>query len=640
MTQKYSLMKVKTDFEISVNHSYAPNRLFLPYIVASKRLHNKILCFFNIFILTLYEAYYIFIYMAARFDPYRYFAHPRSPGQKQYEALRTFYMDNLPARVVADKFGYTAASFNALRQKFKTEKLSFQFTDKSGPQGSRVPNEIQQRIFEIRRTSNLSAYRIAEILSIEGNEVNPRTINRLLQKAGFPPAPRRAKLAIGETVTGAKVPQEAHLLAPGTLEGRTAECSIGGIFLFAPLIEKLGLPEVVSQAHLPGSKQIPPLQYFLSFLALKLIGKERLSQVNDLNFDQGMGLFARLNVLPKCTPISDYSYRLDPFILDRLLQSFVRQMNRHHAYRSDTINLDFHTIPHYGDESVLETHWVPTKGKRLKGALTLFAQDCESNLFQYAQADILRSEASEQIISFVKFWKKVHGKLTSTLVFDSKLTSYEHLNMLNDMGVHFITLRKRGKNLLAALDRIPHNQWQKLHLDIPKRKYKNPLVFDSIVELTGYDDKLRQIGMKGTGREHPSLLITNDFKSPVDSIVFQYAKRWRIENGIAEAVKFFSLNALSSPILIKVHFDVLMTMISHALYHFLSQKLRGFEHCRSSTIFRKFINMKADIVIESNDIIVTFPRRSHNPIIKAAQLDKIPTPISWLGNRRMIYKFR
>ncbi|HDY68225.1 hypothetical protein LCGC14_2868160 [marine sediment metagenome] len=177
---------------------------------------------------------------------------------------------------------------------------------------------------------------------------------------------------------GAKISKEAYILAPGTLEGKTAECSIGGIFLFIPLIEKLGLPEVVSQTRLPRSKQMPPLQHFLSFLALKLIGKERLSQVNDLNFDQGMGLFARLNVLPKRTPILDYSYRLDPFILDRLLQGFVRQMNRHHAYRSDTKNLDLHTIPHYGYESVLETHWVPTKGERLKGAATLFAQDCET----------------------------------------------------------------------------------------------------------------------------------------------------------------------------------------------------------------------------------------------------------------------
>jgi transposase len=640
MSQPNSFAKVKVDLRNFGEHFCPPKSPFLLYIVALSRLFDKILCFFNIFSLTNDETYCIFISMTTPFDPYRYFSHPQSSGQKQYEALRSFYVDNLPARVVADQFGYTVASFNALRQKFKTAKLSFQFTGRPGPQGSRLPKEIQERIFEIRRTHNLSAYRIAEILAIDGNEINPRSINRVLQKAGFPPAPRRAKLAIGETVTGAKVPEETHILNPDLLEGKTAECSVGGIFLFVPLIERLGLPEVVSQARLPGSKQIPPLQYFLSFLALKLMGKERLSQVNDLNFDQGIGLFAGLNVLPKCTPISDYSYRLDPFILDRLLESFVRKMNRQRAYRSDTINLDFHTIPHYGDESVLETHWVPTKGKRLKGALTLFAQDCRSTLFQYAQADILRSEASEQIISFVKFWKKVHGKLTSTLVFDSKLTSYEHLNTLNDMGIHFITLRKRGKKLLAAVDQVPHNHWGKIHLDIPKRKYKNLLIFDSIIELTGYGDKLRQIVLKGTGRDLPSFLITNDFQSPVDSLVFRYAKRWRIENGIGEAVKFFSLNALSSPVLIKVHFDVLMTMIAHALYHFFSQKLKGFEDCRPSTIFRKFINMKADVVVEGNDIIVHFPRRAHNPIIKAAQLDETPAPISWLGNRRIIYKFR
>jgi hypothetical protein len=83
------------------------------------------LCFFNILVLAFNETYVIFISMASKFDPYRYFAHPQSPGQKQYEALRSFYLDNLPARIVAEQFGYTLASFNALRQKFKTGKLSF-----------------------------------------------------------------------------------------------------------------------------------------------------------------------------------------------------------------------------------------------------------------------------------------------------------------------------------------------------------------------------------------------------------------------------------------------------------------------------------------------------------------------------------
>jgi transposase len=623
-----------------MNNRKPRHKLLILHMVFHDSNKCYILCFFNFFFLTNCETYYIFISMSNTFDPYLFFLHPRSPGQKQYEALRAFYVDKLPAKVVADCFGYTQASFNALRHKFKTGQLTFQFTEKRGPQGSRVPKELQQRIFEIRRTHNLSNYRIAEILAIEGNEIHPRTISRLLREAGFPPTPRRAKLTIGETVKGAKVPVEARILNTDSLEGANVECSVGGIFLFAPLIEYLGLPDVVTKASLPGSKQIPSLQFFLSFLALKLIGKERLSQVNDLNFDQGMGLFAGLNVLPKCTAMSDYSYRIDPFNLDRLLHGFVSQMNRKHAYRSDTINLDFHSIPHYGDEAVLETQWVPTKGKRLKGALTLFAQDCESGLFQYAQADILRSEASEQVIDFATFWKKVHGKLDSTLVFDAKLTNYNHLNALNNMHVHFITLRKKGKKLIAAMDQIPNNQWKKIHLDIPKRKYKSPSIFESTIRPSGYNGELRQITMKDNGREHPSFLMTNDFESTAESIIYRYALRWRIENGIAEAVKFFSLNALSSPILIKVHFDVLMTMIAHALYHFLSQKLRGFEQCRAQTIFRQFVNMKCQISVQGDVLVVKFSRRSHNPILKAAQLDKTAPRISWLGNRRLQFEFR
>ena len=207
------------------------------------------------------------------------------------------------------------------------------------------------------------------------------------------------------------------------------------------------------------------------------------------------------------------------------------------------------------------------------------------------------------------------------------------------MGIHFITLRRRGKKLIDAIEQIPDSRWKKVHLDIPKRKYKTPLLFESMVNLDGYDGEIRQIVMKGNGREQPSFLVTNDLDDLPESIVLRYAQRWRVENGIAEAVKFFSLNALSSSILIKVHFDVLMTMIAHALYHFMSQKLRGFEDCSAATIFRQFINMSAEILIRGEVITVKFPRRSHNPIIKAAQLDKNATSISWLGNKRLQFEF-
>ena len=52
-----------------------------------------------------------------------------------------------------------------------------------------------------------------------------------------------------------------------------------------------------------------------------------------------------------------------------------------------------------------------------------------------------------------------------------------------------------------------------------------------------------------------------------------------VANSIAEAVRFSNRNALSSLILVKIHFDVLMTLIADTLYTLLDRKLRGFEDC-------------------------------------------------------------
>ena len=99
--------------------------------------------------------------------------------------------------------------------------------------------------------------------------------------------------------------------------------------------------------------------------------------------------------------------------------------------------------------------------------------------------------------------------------------------------------------------------WKLIHIPHPKRKFPNPHVHESIISLRHYKGTLRQVVVRGNGHEKPAFLITNDFEMPLELMVGNYARRWRIENGIAEAVKFFHLNALSSPILAKVHFDVL-----------------------------------------------------------------------------------
>jgi hypothetical protein len=133
--------------------------------------------------------------------------------------------------------------------------------------------------------------------------------------------------------------------------------------------------------------------------------------------------------------------------------------------------------------------------------------------------------------------------------------------------------------------------------------------------------------MKNHAREAPTFLISNDTELPVELLVGHYARRWRVENTIAEAVSFFNLNALSSPILVKVHFDVLMTLVADTLYTLLARKLRGFEDCDAPKLFRHFIKGKGTIEVRNATVTVAFPRRAHNPILPSVPWENLPSAL-------------
>jgi len=567
-----------------------------------------------------------------------YFINPIHDWQRRYEALRASFVERLPAKAVADRFGYSTAYVHLLRHQFIHEKIDF---SEPVPEGKvarhRVNAELRKKI-RLWRERHLSAGEITQLLSEEGVEISVRTVERVLIEEGFPKLPRRSHLKIGLTVKGAEVPARSETITVKQVEGKHFDCEAAGALLFAPFIEKFNIPKIVKAAGLPGTKIIPATSYFLSFLALKLIGTERYAHMEDHAFDPGLGLFAGLNVLPKCTAMSTYSYSLDEVHLLRLQKAFVRKAHKLGLYDRNIINLDFHTVPHYGDESVLEEHWAGARGKRMKGALTLFAQDAMSKLILYTAADIQRNESDDQVLNFLSFWKGIQRGIRPTFVFDSKFTTYANLSELNNQKIKFITLRRRGKNLLDELNNL--GPWKRINIPHAKRKYPNPVVYESFITLRDYEGEIRQVIVKGNGHERPTFLVSNDFNAPLELLVSNYARRWRIENIISEAVKFFHLNALSSPILIKVHFDVVMTMVADTLYNMFAQKLRGFEQCDAPKIYRHFIKGKANINVKGGKITVTFPRKAHNPILRTVPWHRLPRSLSWLDGAKLDLKFR
>jgi hypothetical protein len=419
------------------------------------------------------------------------------------------------------------------------------------------------------------------------------------------------------------------------LEPFNVDCPSVGVFFFLPYILESKILDTVTECELPESSDIGSVQACLSMLLLKLIGRKRLSHIGAYDQEPGLGVFAGLNVLPKATYISTYSCRCSERQLLDLQNKVVSVLRDRYPdlYCSSFINLDFHSIPHYGDESEMEQVWCGARGKTMKGANTVFVQDSKSNVVLYTRADILRSEEASEVKRFVTYWKSIKGKVDETLVFDCKFTTYQTLNDLDIDNVKFITLRKRHASLVKKTLDLPEKEWEKVYVPIPKRKYKRVSVNESEVKLKNCEKALRQIAVKDHGRVNPTFILTNDRDLPLKDVLVVYAKRWRVENKLSELIAFFNLNALSSPIMIRIHFDVLWTLIADTLYRRFAQDLRRFEDVLAPQLFRNFVDMPGRVVYDGQRFQIKIRKRAHTPILKEVERLQRPIHVPWLDSK-------
>ena len=223
---------------------------------------------------------------------------------------------------------------------------------------------IHQRACELRRQgATLADIRAA--LQREGFDVSESYLFRILCRAGLATTRQGRPLRQpGDYANdGSLVPDIADARALVLEDGRQFPTKVAGLFLFLPLLLDLDLPQAVTHAELPGSEQIPPLQALLALLVAKLLGKRRVSHISDLCCDEGAGLFAGLNVLPKATYATDYSYKTERVMTERLIAAVIAKTPLGEPPLS--FNLDFHAIPFRGTEPDLENHWVPMRNRAL-----------------------------------------------------------------------------------------------------------------------------------------------------------------------------------------------------------------------------------------------------------------------------------
>jgi hypothetical protein len=529
------------------------------------------------------------------------FLTPRNANHRHYEALRCYFVDRLTAAEVAQRYGYTVGSFHQLAHQFRRDP---------------------QREF----------YDISRALKNEDIQRTPVSVAQVLKEEGFAKLPRRWD---AERPAGVKPTQADRAdVRALSLEPRTLHTKFGGLFLFLPALVELGFDRVIGKCGLPGTKMVPAAQAMRSLLALKLFSTQRHAHVMSAVLDEGLALFAGLNVIPKRSFLTEYSCRIRPACYPKLMRHWFDAMRGLGLEHGSSFDLDFHTIPFHGEDALLEKHYVSKRSRRQKGVLAFLAQDGEQRFFCYANTDLRKEQQNDEILQFAKFWKRRTGKLPEELIFDSKLTTYAKLNELNRQGIQFITLRRRGPQLKQELAARPRSAWRRIELEGVSRAYKTPRILDERIRLAGYDEPIRQISIVELGHEDPTLLLTNQLQRSAAKLIQRYAQRMLIENNIEDGVNFFHMDALSSAVALKVNCDVQLTLMASSLYRYLGQKIgHGYEAAKSRHLFRDFVDANATIEIDANQVRILFQKRAHNPLLVTAGLDKTSVRVPWLGKR-------
>ncbi len=561
-----------------------------------------------------------------------FFLAPTGVAQRHYEALRAYFVEDATAVQVAERFGYAPSTVVAMVRDFTADADVFFCERRPGPRLAPSKTAARDEVLRLRATGR-SVTEITQALSVTATPLNRTGVWELLVAEGHERLAPRAPSERG-ALTRNHPPRVRVMRWPK--DPLRVDSAYAGALLLLPGLVALDLPGAIADARFPGTREVPALSSVLSLLALKAIGRRRVSHVDDVCTDAGLATFAGLESLPKASSLGSYSYRLTRSHDQALLAGLAKAMTRTRQSEGGDFDLDFHAIMHFGQDVALETHYVPRRSQRTEAVLSFFAHDGQTHNLVYANATCTKADQASEVIAFARHWETATGSPPELLVFDSKVTTGAGLAELHAAELTFITLRARTARLTAQLEALPDNEWTQITLD-RRGPYSKPQIHEQDVTVRGCPVALRQIAVRGLGHEHPTLILTNDRTNTPKKIVARYAKRMCIEQRLAESIRSFHLDALSSAVALNVDLDTTLTIWAAAAYDHLRRLLPGYETATPDTLWRRFISTPGQITIGPDEITCRLNSRTYSPIMRTAKLPDLKIP--WWQDRHLRFQF-
>ena len=355
-----------------------------------------------------------------------YFERPTTSTHRQYEALRAYLYENLSAKDVSKRFGYSINTLYCLANRLKKQLISqqsepvFFTTPAVGRPVKMLGNNIDELIIALRK-KYLSVSDIKAIVDTQEQGVSETYIYNLLKQEGFARLPRRnrrsknqiEKLDVLEAPTATLLHSDQETFST---------CHIG-LLCFLPYLIESGLEKLINESAFPETKSIPKVNSILCFVALKLSNIKRYTSDDLWCMDRGCGFFAGLTVLPKAAWFSSYSHRVTRDMNIQFLKS-MHELWQKNGLLSDTANLDFVSIPYWGDDSHLENNWSGTRHRALSSILAVIAQDPDTGLITYGDTTVRHNNESDVVVEFLDFYRSSGSDNLKYLVFDTNCNKF------------------------------------------------------------------------------------------------------------------------------------------------------------------------------------------------------------------------
>jgi hypothetical protein len=116
-------------------------------------------------------------------------------------------------------------------------------------------------------------------------------------------------------------------------------------------------------------------------------------------------------------------------------------------------------------------------------------------------------------------------------------------------------------------------------------------------------------------------------------------RRMTIEQRLAEIIRAFRADALSSAVDLNVDLDVVLCVLAQALTAALRARLPGYAAVTPDVIQRRFLETPGQITTTSDTITVRLERRAYSPVLRKASLPADTRVPWWGGGRTLRYEY-